>query len=109
MTVHELGHCILPYFKNLNPKIKIRWWGAEVVWDDFNNTLLYDQILISISGIVAGFCFLLPFYKILPTWVFLFYFIGCIFDIWNIAACMITLLLKGGKSRIKDCTIEISA
>ena len=109
VLVHELGHCILPYFKKMNPKIKIRWWGVEVVWDDFENTLLFDQMIISASGIIAGFSFLFPFYKILPEWVFLFYIIGCVMDIWNIFACMITILFKGSKSKVKDCTVEISA
>ena len=101
IIIHELGHCIIPFKQHRNPRIKLAWWGAYVTWDDFEDTLAIDLFNISVFGIIAGAVVLIAFYGSIPLWMYDFYIIGCLLDLWNIMVCFVLMIVKGFDSTIR--------
>jgi hypothetical protein len=107
VVAHEFGHYIIPYFKKLNPRIKLKWYGLAVEWNNHEDMLLLDFVIISVMGVVCGGVVLLLFNSFIPTWFYTLYLLACIIDTWNIVVSFIFVIFKGYSTTIKDTYIQI--
>lgn len=83
IIVHELGHYLMMKKYNLSPKIKFSWWGLYIKSDGLMAMTPKQIMIISFSGILAGYVWLILMLGIDTYWIFV-YFLMCIIDIMSL-------------------------